>query len=88
MIKRYFPDMINIRMNSCGDQGTYIPKKERNKEANVWADIIMSQLSGNFNSQLLIMPRASWERNMVKVAVQILGRATPVELDFMQIEKT
>jgi len=25
---------------------------------------------------------------MVKVAVQILGRATPVELDFMQIEKT
>ena len=30
----------------------------------------------------------NYERNMVKVAVQILGRATPVDLEFMQIEKT
>ena len=28
------------------------------------------------------------KRNMVKVSVQILGRATPVDLDFIQIEKT
>ena len=35
-----------------------------------------------------VVENVDYERNMVKVSVQILGRATPVELDFMQIEKT
>ena len=42
----------------------------------------------------LLMTLMAWlrnvdyERNIAKVSVQILGRATPVELDFIQIEKT
>ena len=43
---------------------------------------------GPFNDFNGVVENVDYERNMVKVAVQILGRATPVELDFMQIEKT
>ena len=43
---------------------------------------------GPFNDFNGVVENVDYERSMVKVAVQILGRATPVELDFMQIEKT
>jgi transcriptional antiterminator NusG len=43
---------------------------------------------GPFNDFNGVVENVDYERNKVKVAVQILGRATPVELDFMQIEKT
>ena len=35
-----------------------------------------------------VVENVDYERNMVKVSVQILGRATPVDLEFIQIEKT
>jgi len=43
---------------------------------------------GPFNDFNGVVENVDYERNMVKVSVQILGRATPVELDFMHIEKT
>ena len=43
---------------------------------------------GPFNDFNGVVERVDYERNMVKVSVQILGRATPVELEFLQIEKT
>ena len=43
---------------------------------------------GPFNDFNGVVENVDYERNMVKVAVQILGRATPVDLEFMQIEKT
>ena len=43
---------------------------------------------GPFNDFNGVVENVDYERNMVKVSVQILGRATPVDLDFMQIEKT
>mgnify|MGYP005693439211 CR=1 FL=1 len=36
----------------------------------------------------LINLKVDYERNSVKVSVQILGRSTSVKLNFMQIEKT
>ena len=45
-------------------------------------------VDGPFNDFNGVVENVDYERNKVKVAVQILGRATPVELDFMQIEKT
>mgnify|MGYP000605778183 CR=1 FL=1 len=43
---------------------------------------------GPFNDFNGVVENVDYERNMVKVSVQILGRATPVDLDFMQSEKT
>ena len=34
-----------------------------------------------------VVDEVNYERNKLKVSVQIFGRETPVELDFMQIEK-
>ena len=35
-----------------------------------------------------VVEDVDYEGNSVRVAVQILGRSTPVQLNFMQIEKT
>ena len=43
---------------------------------------------GPFNDFNGVVESVDYERNIVKVSVQILGRATPVELEFLQIEKT
>ena len=43
---------------------------------------------GPFNDFNGVGEEVDYERNIAKVSVQILGRATPVELDFIQIEKT
>jgi len=43
---------------------------------------------GPFNDFNGVVEDVDYERSMVKVSVQILGRSTPVQLDFMQIEKT
>ena len=43
---------------------------------------------GPFNDFNGVVEEVDYERNIATVSVQILGRATPVELDFIQIEKT
>ena len=43
---------------------------------------------GPFNDFNGVVEEVDYERNSVKVSVQILGRSTSVQLNFMQIEKT
>jgi transcriptional antiterminator NusG len=43
---------------------------------------------GPFNDFNGVVEEVDYERNSVKVSVQILGRSTSVKLNFMQIEKT
>jgi len=42
---------------------------------------------GPFNDFNGIVENVNYEKSKVRVAVQILGRSTPVELDFGQVEK-
>ena len=42
---------------------------------------------GPFNDFCGVVENVNYEKSKVRVAVQILGRSTPVELDFSQVEK-
>ena len=42
---------------------------------------------GPFNDFSGVVENVNYEKNRLQVAVQILGRSTPVELDFGQVEK-
>jgi transcriptional antiterminator NusG len=42
---------------------------------------------GPFNDFNGVVENVNYEKSKVRVAVQILGRSTPVELDFSQVEK-
>ena len=42
---------------------------------------------GPFNDFSGVVENVNYEKSKVRVAVQILGRSTPVELDFAQVEK-
>jgi transcriptional antiterminator NusG len=43
--------------------------------------------NGPFNDFSGVVENVNYEKSKVRVAVQILGRSTPVELDFSQVEK-
>lgn len=48
---------------------------------------IVRVTDGPFNDFSGVVENVNYEKNKLRVAVQILGRSTPVELDFSQVEK-
>lgn len=60
------------------------PKPKLSFERNETVRII----DGPFTNFAGVVEEVNQERNTLKVMVSIFGRATPVELDFLQVEKT
>jgi transcriptional antiterminator NusG len=48
---------------------------------------VVRVIDGPFNDFNGVVEQVNYEKSKVRVAVQILGRSTPVELDFGQVEK-
>jgi transcriptional antiterminator NusG len=48
---------------------------------------VVRVVEGPFNDFNGVVEQVNYEKSKVRVAVQILGRSTPVELDFGQVEK-
>jgi transcriptional antiterminator NusG len=49
---------------------------------------VVRVIDGPFNDFSGVVESVNYEKSKLQVAVQILGRATPVELDFGQVEKS
>ncbi|WP_448582575.1 transcription termination/antitermination protein NusG [Thermaurantiacus sp.] len=76
----------NRILSTKADAATAAPKTRRRVSFEIGDQVKV--LDGPFASFTGLVEEIDFEKGRVKVAVSIFGRATPVELDFEQVEKT
>jgi transcriptional antiterminator NusG len=95
--KRFFPGYILVEMN-MSDNAWHVVKNTPKVTGFVGAGVKPTPLSkeegeqvrineGPFTSFNGVVDEVNLDKNTLKVMVTIFGRATPVELDFLQVEK-
>ncbi|WP_265563979.1 transcription termination/antitermination protein NusG [Sphingomicrobium arenosum] len=78
------PDAQANRMLDTKEETADAPKQKISVDYEIGDNVKV--LDGPFASFTGIVEELNFERNMVKVSVSIFGRATPVELEFDQVE--
>ena len=81
------PDLTDAEVNSIINRIEVGEEAPRPKTMFEPGEVIRV-CDGPFNDFNGVVEEVDYERNSVKVSVQILGRSTSVQLNFMQIEKT
>lgn len=76
----------NRILSTRAEAATAAPKTRRRVSFEIGDQVKV--LDGPFASFTGLVEEIDFEKGRVKVAVSIFGRATPVELDFDQVEKT
>ncbi|MBA17993.1 transcription termination/antitermination protein NusG [Sphingosinithalassobacter portus] len=78
------PDSEAARMLNTRDEAAAAPKQQINVDYEIGDSVKV--LDGPFASFNGIVEELDFDKAKVKVSVSIFGRATPVELDFEQVE--
>jgi transcriptional antiterminator NusG len=82
--KRFFPGYILVEM-TMSDNAWHVVKNTPKVTGFVGAGAKPTPLSKDEVEQILT--QVNLDKNTLKVMVTIFGRSTPVELDFLQVEK-
>ena len=82
--RKFFPGYVLVQMQM--DEDTWHLVKNVPKVLFEPGEVVRV-IEGPFNDFNGVVESVNYEKNRLQVAVQILGRSTPVELDFGQVEK-
>jgi transcriptional antiterminator NusG len=82
--RKFFPGYVLVQMEM--DEDTWHLVRETPKVLFEPGEVVRVTY-GPFNDFNGVVESVNYEKNRLQVAVQILGRSTPVELDFSQVEK-
>jgi transcriptional antiterminator NusG len=85
--RKFFPGYVLVQME-MDDETWHLVKEVPKVQVLFEPGEVVRVTDGPFNDFSGVVEQVNYEKNRLQVAVQILGRSTPVELDFGQVEKS